>query len=229
MSFSAPSRRWRRRSATAGAPRSSTSWRRASDRSTSSPREIGQSVANTSQHLQVLAQAGLVRSRREGDACLSTASRASESADSGRRCATSPSEHVAEVRCWPRSTSATAPRSSTSRHARACRATRSAATSWSSTCGPEREYRAGHVPAPRPRRSTSSPGSLSDAPEAGGGGRVLPRALLRLCRRRGAAACGLADALRDGSMSAFPNGGGPGCRSRSRPERRRRRCSFDRS
>jgi rhodanese-related sulfurtransferase/DNA-binding HxlR family transcriptional regulator len=28
--------------------------------------EIGQSVANTSQHLQVLAQAGLVRSRREG-------------------------------------------------------------------------------------------------------------------------------------------------------------------
>jgi rhodanese-related sulfurtransferase/DNA-binding HxlR family transcriptional regulator len=29
-------------------------------------REIGQSVANTSQHLQVLARAGLVRSRREG-------------------------------------------------------------------------------------------------------------------------------------------------------------------
>src|ERR671924_903904 len=28
--------------------------------------EIGQSVANTSQHLQVLARAGLVRSRREG-------------------------------------------------------------------------------------------------------------------------------------------------------------------
>ena len=29
-------------------------------------REIGQSIANTSQHLQVLARAGLVRSRREG-------------------------------------------------------------------------------------------------------------------------------------------------------------------
>src|SRR5919205_4247792 len=29
-------------------------------------REISQSVANTSQHLQVLARAGLVRSRREG-------------------------------------------------------------------------------------------------------------------------------------------------------------------
>src|SRR6188474_2922414 len=28
--------------------------------------EVGQSVANTSQHLQVLARAGLVRSRREG-------------------------------------------------------------------------------------------------------------------------------------------------------------------
>ena len=29
--------------------------------------EIGQTVANTSQHLQVLARAGLVRSRREGN------------------------------------------------------------------------------------------------------------------------------------------------------------------
>ena len=29
-------------------------------------REIGQSVANTSQHLQVLARAGLVRTRRAG-------------------------------------------------------------------------------------------------------------------------------------------------------------------
>ena len=36
--LSAPSPRWRRRWAMAGAPRSSTSWRRARDRSTSSPR-----------------------------------------------------------------------------------------------------------------------------------------------------------------------------------------------
>ena len=50
----------------AGARRSSTCSRRASARSTSSPTEIGQSVANTSQHLQVLASAGLVRSRRVG-------------------------------------------------------------------------------------------------------------------------------------------------------------------
>ena len=52
--------------------------------------EIGQSVANTSQHLQVLARAGLVGRGATGPGS-STGSRASGSASCGLRCATSPS------------------------------------------------------------------------------------------------------------------------------------------
>ena len=59
-------RRWRRRSA-AGAGREIVDVLAQGERSVDElAGEISQSVANTSQHLQVLARAGLVRSRREG-------------------------------------------------------------------------------------------------------------------------------------------------------------------
>jgi DNA-binding transcriptional ArsR family regulator len=52
--------------------------------------EIGQSVANTSQHLQVLSRAGLVESRRDGTRVIYRL-RVSASTSCGARCATSPS------------------------------------------------------------------------------------------------------------------------------------------
>ena len=73
--------------------------------------EIGQSVANTSQHLQVLAQAGLVRSRRAGTRVFyRPASEGVVDLWTAVRGRGRPSTWPAS-RCWPTPISVTAPRS----------------------------------------------------------------------------------------------------------------------
>ena len=148
--------------------------------------EISQSVANTSQHLQVLARAGLVRSRREGTrifyrlasdrvAELWAAVRGRGGAARGRG--------VGAGRRVPRRArtgwSSSRPRSSRSG---------SRGATWScSTCA----RRPSSAPATSPalvRRRCRRSRSSREAAEAAGGRRLLPRPLLRVRRRRRPAA-----------------------------------------
>ena len=107
--------------------------------------EIGQSVANTSQHLQLLLRAGLVRTRRDGARVYYSLAGEAVGATVAGRCARSPAGTWAGSTSWPRPTSATArswPRSA----ARSCSSACAPARSSSSTSGPPAEYAAGHLP-----------------------------------------------------------------------------------
>ena len=106
--------------------------------------EISQSVANTSQHLQVLARAGLVRSRREGTRIYLPARERAASASSGRRCATSRFGMSPRCRCWPTSIWASATGSSSSRP-RSSRERLARGDVVVLDVRPEAEFRAGHI------------------------------------------------------------------------------------
>ena len=118
----------------------------------------------------------------------STGWRASGSPICGRRCAMSPSRHVAEV-------SVLADEYLGERDGveqlvrRRARSSGSRAATWScSTCGPSPSTAPGTSPAPVRRRSRRLPSLAPKLPRRRRGRRLLPRPVLRLRRRRGAAA-----------------------------------------
>ena len=148
--------------------------------------EISQSVANTSQHLQVLARAGLVRSRREGTRVFYrlASERVAELWAAVRDVAV---RHVAEVsvladeylgeRDGVEQLSAAELEQRLARGEVVVLDVR-----------PEPEYRAGHIAGARLGSALGACGVASEAAAAARDRRLLPRPVLRLRRRRRPAA-----------------------------------------
>ncbi len=143
--------------------------------------EIGQSVANTSQHLQVLARTGLVTSRRAGSRVFYQLA-GERVLDLWLAVRDVASEHVANVEVL--ADAYLGNRSELESIDIDELATRLAAgTVVLLDVRPHIEFNAGHLPACRLRAHRRSRTRLE--PPAGRGNRLLPRALLRLRRRRG--------------------------------------------
>ena len=173
--------------------------------------EISQSVANTSQHLQVLARAGLVRSRRDGTRVFYrlASDRVGDLWAAVRDVAV---RHVAEVsvladdylgeRCRARHGCGARGAAGARRRRRARRPAGAGV--------PGRAHR---------RRSLSSAFGSSPrgrrAAAAARDRRLLPRAVLRLRRRRRPPAAGAGPEGAPARRRVSRSGGGQGCRSRS--------------
>ena len=148
--------------------------------------EISQSVANTSQHLQVLARAGLVRSRREGTRIIYrlASDRVAELWAAVRDVAV---RHVAEVSVL--ADEYLGERDGVeqlSADELARRLERGDVVVLD--VRPEAEFRAGHIAGSRSAPLPALEELAGEASEAAGGRRVLPRPVLRLRRRGGAPA-----------------------------------------
>ena len=182
--------------------------------------EISQSVANTSQHLQVLARAGLVRSRRDGTRVVYrlASERVGELWAAVRDVAV---RHVAEV-SGARATSISASGTGSS-----------SSPPWSCSSGSQR----GEVVVLDVRPEAGVPGRAHRRRALGAACRALDALAPKLPRRREVVAycrgpyCVYADdavrLLRAPRPEGAPagrrlsrSGGAPGCRSRSRAERR---------
>ena len=150
--------------------------------------EIGQSVANTSQHLQVLAQAGLVRSRRDGSRIFYRP--ASESVlDLWTAMRDVAVEHVVSVEVLAEAY--LGDRSEVERVGMEELVARLAEGSVVLLdVRPIAEYRAGHLPDAVSAPIDALPEPRRGAAGRGGGRGVLPRAVLRVRRRRCAAVAG---------------------------------------
>ena len=175
--------------------------------------EISQSVANTSQHLQVLAKAGLVRSRRDGTRVFYrlASDRVGELWAAVRDVA---ARHVAEVTVL--ADEYLGERDGVEQVSAAELAERLARATWScSMCGREAEYRAGHIAG---ARSVPLDELASLVASCRGGAEVVAYCrgpycvyaddAVRLLRGRGRL-------RRAGWTSGSPSGAAPGFRSRS--------------
>ena len=183
--------------------------------------EIGQSLANTSFHLRVLAAAGVVTTRREGTQDLLPTDLGHASANCGRPCATLPPPITSNSTNSLPPTWATV--AGSSRSVRPNSPNESApAMSSSSMFDPPPSSRPDTSPEPDRSRSTNSPttsgtfppGSRS-SPTAGARTACSPTTLFDFCAD--------ADALRDASRTATPNGSAPTCPPRRQPRRERAR------
>ena len=181
--------------------------------------EIGQSLANTSFHLRVLAAAGVVTTRREGTQDLLPTDLGHASANCGRPCATLPPPITSNSTNSLPPTWATV--AGSSRSVRPNSPNESApATSSSSTSDPPPSSPPDTSPEPDRSRSTNSPttsgtfppGSRS-SPTAGARTACSPTTLFDFSAD--------ADALRDASRTATPNGSAPTCPPRRQPRRER--------